>query len=76
MVDSIVAAIILVDMRMPSRRFYVTRIDDFEEIQRTVKRNKLSLKKKSGHQSVDQASTSDADTQQSLSRIEDTMKKV
>lgn len=63
--------------RMPSRRFYVAKIDEFEEIQKTVKRKKLSLKRKSmvGHY-VDLTAESDVDNANQLGRIEDIIKKV
>ena len=58
--------------RMPSRRFYVARAADFEEIQKTVKRKKMSLKRK---HYVDLTTDTD-DTSPQLGRIEDTIKKV
>ena len=57
---------------MPSRRFYVARAADFEEIQKTVKRKKLSLKRK---HYVDLTTDTD-DSSPQLGRIEDIVKKV
>ena len=63
--------------RMPSRRFYVAKFDEFEEIQKTVKCKKLSLKKKSmvGHY-VDLTAELDVDSANHLGRIEDIIKNV
>lgn len=60
---------------MPSRRFYVAKIDDFEEIQKNVKRRKLSLKRKGVvGRYVDL--TDDSDNTYQLGRIEEMIKKV
>jgi disulfide oxidoreductase YuzD len=52
---------------MPSRRFYVTKIDDYEDVKKTVKRKRLSLPKKS--QFIDL-------TEDCLSKVEDMITKV
>lgn len=77
---------------MPSRRFYITRNDDYEEVLKSVKRSKLSLKKKSPRQNAislqnvsDESAHQDASDQNvgasdsdtgQLGRIEDVVKKV
>ena len=71
---------IMVDIefwRMPSCQFYVAKIDEFEEVQKTVKCKKLSLKRKSmvGHY-VDLTAESDVENANQLGRIEDIIKKV
>lgn len=64
---------------MPSRRFYVAKISDFEELRKTVKRKKLSLKRNTsigcGHY-VDLTAASESDSRCQLDRIEEIVKKV
>lgn len=77
---SLLCILIYVDLeywKMPSRRFYATKMCDLEEINKTVRRKKLSLKRKGsrrGGQYVDLTAESD-DTLQ-LERIEEMVKKV
>lgn len=64
--------------RTPSRRFYVTKFSDYNEIQKTIKRKKLSLKRKGpiGTQYVDLTESDGASTSQQFDRIEELVKKV
>lgn len=61
---------------MPSRRFYVARSSDYEELKRTTRRKKLSLKKKPVGAPVNIPATAmeleDTDARQLLCDIEDT----
>ena len=64
--------------RMPSRRFYVAKASDFEELQKTDKRKKLSLKRKSTAGShIDLTNEpDDFNDSRQFKKIEDTIKKV
>ena len=63
--------------RMPSRRFYVAKVSDFDVIRKSVKRKKLSLKRNTTSVSgryVDL--TNESDDHYQLGRIEEIVKKV
>lgn len=62
---------------MPSRRFYAAKTADFEELRKTVKRKKLSLKRKPvvGRYAESANESEDTDNRQ-LHKIEDMIKKV
>ena len=51
----------------------MAKLPDFEDVKKTVKRKKLSLKKKPTGRYVDQPEDTDPDQ---LNKIEDTVKKV
>lgn len=63
--------------KMPSRRFYVAKLSDFEELRKSVQRKKLKLKKPVVGQfrESDGAGIS-ANSANQLDKIEETVKKV
>ena len=63
---------------MPSRRFYAAKFSDFEELRKTVKRKRLSLKKRPAEPTINLINEPDnADiSSRQLNKIEDIIKKV
>lgn len=58
--------------RVPSRKFYITKFDDYEQLKSIIKRNKLSTRKRY----IEDIQSIREDASQQIGRVETNVKKV